>query len=287
MMALAMLMFSVMGVLVKIASASVPTVEAVLFRAVVSGVVVTIWAKREKVSLLGQRTGLLFVRGLAGAAALFLLFFALEDLSVGSALLLNQTTPLFVLPLAALFLGEGVTRRHVLLAFLAVGGVAMVVKPSAAMPLVPSLMALSSAVFAAVAYVLVRYLSATEHPLTIVFWFNLISSVAAVPAALPFFVVPSIETLVVLIALALLATFGQVLMTVAYRHGEAGRIAVVGSTGALFGAGLDYLIWSHLPGVLTAIGGLLVIVSCSAMQLLSARDKERGETPCTRPFRRG
>ncbi len=278
MMALAMVMFSAMGVLVKIAGKSVPTVEAVLFRAVVSGVVVALMAKGEKVPLLGKRPGLLFVRGLAGAAALFLLFFALEDLSVGSAILLNQTTPLFVLPLAAFFLGERMTRRHVLLALLAVGGVAMVVKPNATMPLVPSLLALSSAVFAAIAYVLIRFLSATEHPLTIVFWFNLVSSIAAIPAALPFFVVPSLETLFVLLALALLATFGQVLMTHAYRRGEAGRIAVVGSTGALFGAGFDYLVWSHLPDLLTAAGGILVIVSCALIQLSNTREKGR-ESP--------
>ena len=266
-MVVAMLMFSAMGVLVKMAGQSIPPSETVLFRALISGIVVWLMAKRRGIRLAGDRTGLLFLRGLAGAFALFLFFFALTKLSVGSAILLNQTTPLFLLPMAAVFLREKITARHVVLAVTTAAGVALVVKPSSDMDITPALMALGSAFFAASAYILVRKLSATEHPLTIVFWFNLIATIAAVPVAAPHFVLPDATAWLLLIGLSLFATFGQVLMTHAYRLNEAGRLAVVGSTGAIFGAGFDYLIWNHLPDALTAIGGIVVIVSCTLMQL--------------------
>jgi drug/metabolite transporter (DMT)-like permease len=176
-----------------------------------------------------------------------------------------------MLPMAALFLKERITVYHGLLALLAVVGVALVVKPSADIDVTPALLALASAFFAAIAYVLIRKLSFTEHPLTIVFWFNLISTIAAVPVAAPSLVLPSWTTAAVLLGMALLGTLGQVLMTHAYRHSEAGRLAVVGSTGAIFGALFDYLVWDHLPDALTALGGILVIISCAMIQVVGKK----------------
>lgn len=270
---LAMLMFSAMGVLVKIAGESIPPAETVLFRALLSGLMVAAMAKRDGVSLKGNRTRLLFVRGTMGAAALFLLFFALTKISVGSAILLNQTTPIFMMPMAALFLKERITATHIVLAAIAALGVSLVVKPSASMEIWPALMALGSAVFAAIAYILIRKLSATEHPLTIVFWFNLVSTLVAIPAALPGFQMPTFETWFVLLGVALFATFGQVLMTHAYRITEAGKLAVVGSTGAIFGAVFDYLLWDHIPDLMTGLGGIVVIVCCTLMQMIGTRPK--------------
>ncbi len=268
---LAMLMFSAMGALVKIAGNEVHASETVLFRAVLSGLLVAAMAKAQGVSLRGNRTFLLFIRGATGSVALFLFFFALTKISVGTAILLNQTTPIFMMPMAALFLKERITTAHIFLAFSAAVGVLLVVKPASSMAATPAFMALGSALFAAIAYILIRKLSATEHPLTIVFWFNLISALAAIPAALPNFQMPTSVTWLVLIGVALFATFGQVLMTLAYRLTEAGKLAVVGSTGAIFGAGFDYVLWDHLPDRFTALGGTVVIVSCTLMQMIGQK----------------
>ncbi|HUT78694.1 MAG TPA: DMT family transporter, partial [Polyangia bacterium] len=110
-------------------------------------------------------------------------------------------------------------------------------------------------------------LAGTESPLTIVFWFTAISTLVAGPAMLPWFVAPSSpRMLAVLFAMGALATTGQLLLTVAYRHGEAGRLAVLGSLGALFGAGWDLVLWGHLPDRWSAIGGSIAIFACAALQ---------------------
>ena len=51
-------------------------------------------------------------------------------------------------------------------------------------------------------------------------------------------------------------------------YGEAGRLAVVGSLGAVMGAGWDLVIWGHTPDIWTAAGGIVIITACAAIQML-------------------
>ena len=71
------------------------------------------------------------------------------------------------------------------------------------------------------------------------------------------------------------AAIGQLLLTMAYRRGEVGRLTVIGGLGALFGAGFDLALWGHVPDGVTALGGLVVIAACAAMQLMGARPGDR------------
>ena len=107
----------------------------------------------------------------------------------------------------------------------------------------------------AIAYVSIRKATATEHPLTIVLWFTVFSTLATAPPTLASFVVPSLETAIELIGVGVFGAVGQLLMTLAYAHGEAGRLAVIGSLGAVLGAGWDLVLWDHAPDLLTAAGG--------------------------------
>jgi drug/metabolite transporter (DMT)-like permease len=263
-----MLSFSVMSALVKIAVEEVPPIEAVFFRCIVGLPILAFYASRKKISLRGHRKGLLLGRAFCGTAALVLFFHAIADIPVANAILLNQSAPIFVLPLAVFFLHEKVSKTHVALVFLALVGVALVIKPSSEMINIPGLLGLASAVFAAAVYVLVRKLTQTENTTTIVFWFTAFAAVSTIPMVAPVFVVPGPTTLATLVGVGIFATIGQYWMTSAYRYGEAGRLAVIGSSAAVFGVFFDYLIWTHLPDTLTLVGGITVIFCCSLIQML-------------------
>jgi drug/metabolite transporter (DMT)-like permease len=262
----AMLSFSAMGMLVKWAGQEIPAVEQVFFRGLVGMTILGILAWRRGVDLRGRNRRLLLLRGVAGTTALILFFHAVTRIPVAEAILLNQATPIFVLPLAAWLLEERIGWRHGLWAAVALAGVTIVLRPGLEEFNLPGLAALVSALFAAVAYVTVRRLAGSESSLTIVFWFTAISTLVSGPAMLPWFTRPSPRMLAALVVMGVLATTGQLLLTVAYRHGEAGRLSVLGSLGALFGAGWDLVLWGHLPDGWTALGGGLAIVACAALQ---------------------
>jgi drug/metabolite transporter (DMT)-like permease len=274
--ALAMLAFATMSALTKIASREVPFMEAAFFRGVVVLPVIALLAWRCRISLAGTRKGLLVLRGVAGTFSILLLYFAVSRIPVADSMLLNQMAPVFVLPLAAVLLRERITLLHALLVAVALAGAALVMHPSLHMVNLPGLAALSSALFAAIAYVTVRRL-AGESSLTVVFWFTAISTLICLPLTIPFFVWPGPQSLAALLGMACMATLGQLLLTRAYRHGEAGRLAVIGSTSAIWGAAFDFAIWGHVPAGTTAIGGALVIAACSAIQMMKGRAQGSGE----------
>lgn len=263
--------FSTMSLVVKVAAPRYPAAELVLIRGVIGLPILWVLARFQRASLLGRRRGLLLGRAAAGTIALFLFFTSLEHLPVAQAMLLNQSTPIFALPLAALFLGERITLRHALLVSLAIAGVVLIVRPQAATLNVPALLGLLSALFAAAAYVQVRELAMTERPVTIVFWFTAVSAVAGLVAALPSFVPPRPGDLPALLGVGAFAMLGQVLLTMAYARGEVGRLAVLGSLGAVFGAIWDLAIWGHVPDGWTALGGGIAIAACATLQVSGRR----------------
>lgn len=265
---LAVLCFSAMSALGKLAGQQVPSIEIVFFRSLVGTPLILLMALYKRASLLGRRKGLLFVRSLSGTLAMMGFFYALTEIPVADAVLLNQTAPVFVLPMAALYLGERITWRHVVLALTALAGAALVIRPSFDVVNVPGLVAFGSAFFVAIAYVTIRKLTETEHALTIVLWFTVLSTLATAPPTFAAFVVPSPVCAAQLFGVGVFGAVGQLLMTQAYAYGEAGRLAVIGSLGALLGAGWDLVLWGHSPDLLTAVGGVLVIGASATLQVI-------------------
>lgn len=262
----AALSFSVMGLLVKRVGQQVPALEAVFVRSLVTLLIVSLLAWRGHVPLRGHRPGLLLLRALTGTVAIIMLFWALTRLPVADAMLLNQATPIFVLPLAAIFLGERLRLAAVALALGALVGAVLVIRPSGTVVNVAGLVALGSALFAAFAYVLLRRLAPGEHAVTIVFWYACVSTLLPIPLMLPGFVWPGATAWLTLVGVGAMATSGQLLLTAAYRHGEAGRLAVIGSTAAVFGAVWDLAFFGHVPGLLTVVGAGLLLGCSAAMQ---------------------
>lgn len=265
---LAMLSFSASSALVKVACAHVPVMEVVFVRGLTGAIILFAVARYKRVSLGGKRKGLLLARGACGTMAIIFYYNALAKIPVADGMLLNQSTPIFVLPLAAIFLKERITWRHGLFVLLAIIGVIVVIRPSTELVNVPGVMAITSALFAAGAYILVKKLTATDHTLTIVFWFTVLSTLVATPLMLPDFVVPDAHALGALAAVGLFGTAGQLFLTKAYSYGEAGRLAVVGSLGAVLGAGWDLVLWGHTPDIWTVVGGIITITACAAIQML-------------------
>lgn len=90
--------------------------------------------------------------------------------------------------------------------------------------------------------------------------------------------VPRLDPRIVLIlfGVGVIGTAGQLLLTTAYRFGEAGRLAVMGSFGAILGVFWDLVLWGHLPDRWTAIGGTAVIAACAALQIVRASGQKCG-----------
>ncbi len=181
------LAFSVMSALVKYAGTRLPTQEIVFARSVVA--LVLSLALLRRAGVLARDAALAAAaRGLWGYGALSCVFYAMTHLPLAEATMIQYLHPTSHRELAAVVLGERGDRSLAASVRWAPPGVLLVVRPAlpvrrAALALDPVAVgaALGGAVLTAVAYVGVRELSRTEHPLMIVLWFPLV----AVPASLP------------------------------------------------------------------------------------------------------
>jgi drug/metabolite transporter (DMT)-like permease len=260
-MILAAFFFSLMAALVKLACRRLPPMEVVLARSLLSAALSLALALRAGAPLLGRRRALLVARGAVGSVALALYFYALAHLELADAVTLQYTNPVLVALFAPLFLGEPTSRRQWAVVVLAFAGMLVIVRPRAELTLVPGLAAAASAFGSAAAYTLVRKLSATEHPLTIVLYFPFISALVALPFVARDFVLPRGGEWIALAGVAVTTTIAQVLLTWALKLEPAARATSVSYWGILFGALLGWSLFGEAPGPATLAGALLIVAA--------------------------
>ncbi|MBN2496621.1 MAG: DMT family transporter [Deltaproteobacteria bacterium] len=275
-MAAAALLFSAMSALAKFCAASLPSAEVVFFRSLIATLLLLGLHRargRARGPLLGQRANrpYLLLRGLLGAAALLLYFYALGEIAVADAMLLNQCSPLFVLLLAAALLAERIRLVELLLVPVTLLGVGLVIRPDWQLLNLPGLAAFGSAALAGGAYVCVRKVTRGEQAEVVVLYFAVLSTLASLPLMLPGFRPPDAATWLALGGVALFAVAAQLLLTAAYRYDLAGRVAAAGYLGPVFAGLWDYLFWDRLPSWTTWLGALLIIGSLVALERRAAR----------------
>lgn len=272
-MVLSALFFSLMGVCVKQVGGRIPATEVVLARAVVS-VVLSWWIlRRAGVAPWGQRRWLLIWRGAIGTLALLCVYQALAMLPLAAATVLQYSYPTLTALLAWLTLGEPLGRR--LLGAVALGwlGVMVLAGPPAGLGLgtgLPPLavaIALVGAFSTALAYVSVRALRHSEHPLVIVFYFPLVALMISLPLVLIDPVIPSWRELFWLVGVGLFTQLGQLTLTEGLMGLPAARATAISYVQVAFAALWGWLIFAEPLEGTTLLGGLLVL----AATLISVR----------------
>jgi drug/metabolite transporter (DMT)-like permease len=253
--------FALMAAFAKWLLPDTPTQAVVFSRGVLMTTVFVAAARLQRVRILGTRPGLLLLRGLLGYAALSCYFWSVQHLPLGDAVLLQYSHPVFVAAIAPLLLPEPTGRWHWPLVLAALAGVGMIVGPSGTLR-GPALVGLGGAAFSGLAYLTVRRLSRTEHPLTILVWFpaasvppSLVAAIHAGRASLPHSPREVIGHLAVFSA----AIVGQFTLTHGLVRAGAARATAVTMTGPVFGLLFGWLIFGTRPGAWSVVGTALVM----------------------------
>lgn len=284
-MLVAALLFSVMGVSVKLASEFYSTSEIVAYRGAMGVLMmgVLVWWQRGvlKTHLLGSHLW----RGLYGVTALSLWFYAMSRLPLSLAVTLSYMSSLWV----AVFLflqnwwshrGEHtVHMKPALVWSLILGfvGVVLLLQPTIkADQFGDSMLALISGMLAALAYLQVRDMGVRGEPeYRIVFYF---SGICAFFGAIAAFIQPvvlsetqaiahageqifAVKNVALLLVVGITATSAQMAMTRAYRLGNPLIAANLQYVGIVFASGWDYIIWGVSLSWISWFGILVILSS--------------------------
>lgn len=261
--------FSVMSLLVKLASSRLPAMEIVFARSVFMGVLSAGLLVRVGGSLAGNARWTLLARGVTGATALSLLYWGLGELPLGEAITVHYTAPVWTALAAAIFLGERL--RPTILAGVAacMVGVVLVAQPAvlfgAHTEPVNRLAigaVLLAAVLSGIAYTFVRKLRATDVPMTIIFYLSWVGALGTLPFALAGgWVWPTPIGWALLLGIGIATQLGQVGLTHALRLLEAGTATAIGYVQIVLAFGWGLLFLNETPDVPSLIGAVVVLGS--------------------------
>ena len=265
------LSFSLMGVCVKQVGGRIPAAEVVLARALVSVLLSWLLVRRAGLNPWGQRRGLLVLRGAIGSVALLCVYVALAELPLASATVLQYLYPTFTALLAWLMLGERIGRRVLLAVLVGWSGVLLVARPAEIMGSVASLadsaslagpavlIAVAGAFCTALAYVSVRSLARSEHPLVIVFYFPLVAVPLSLPLVLLNPVAPTPVELLWLLGVGVFTQLGQVLLTSSLAALPAARATAISYVQVAFAGLWGWLLFGETVDGFTVAGAALVL----------------------------
>ena len=124
--------------------------------------------------MFSQRTKTHFWRNLFHFIGQFSWLVGIGLLPLAEVFAIEFTVPLWVLIIAAIFLGEAITRRKFASVTLGLIGVVVIVKPGIQILDVGGLVMIIASLCFAITFILSKSLLTTEHPLTLVFYMTLI-----------------------------------------------------------------------------------------------------------------
>ncbi|MDX1654665.1 MAG: DMT family transporter [Candidatus Competibacteraceae bacterium] len=260
-MILAGLLFSIMGVLVKLLGHRLESAQVAFFRAGFGFLAVLPFALRAGSAVLRpRRPWLHLLRGTIGAGGMMCGFYSLTHLPLAEATTYGFTKPLFLVLLAALFLGERVRTRR--LSATLVGFVGVVVMMGPGMTAEPAaLVALTGAALVAGVVVTVKLLLRSDRPITVMFWFGILSTTFTLLPAVWVWTPPTSDELLLLVLTGALGASAQGATIRAYLAAEATALAPFGYLQLLFATLLGYLVFSELPGLRTWLGAAIIILA--------------------------
>jgi drug/metabolite transporter (DMT)-like permease len=256
---LANMFFTAMAGIIRHVSADIHPFEIAFFRALFGLILMAPWFLRLGVaSVRSRRVGMHVCRALFMLGAAMAWFTAISLMPIAEVTALTFTTPLFASLGAALFLAEKVGLRRAVAIGVGFAGAMIILRPGVEALTMPAMAALASAVFGAVGMLIVKSLSRTESPATIVIYVGLLLTPLSLVPALFVWTTPSLEALAWLAALGLVANLGHMPFARAMASADATAILPFDFLKLFFSATMGYLLFAEVPDVWTWIGATVI-----------------------------
>jgi len=255
------------------AASGVSTATLSFFQSFISLALFLPWILRHGLAdLRTKQLGLNIARALAGLLSQVLYFWAVREMSLIDAVLLVNAAPLFIPIVALVWNRTPITPAVGISLLVGFVGVVLIIKPGADLLTNPSaLIALTAALFSAIALVSVNKLSGQNHPDTILFYYFFIASLATLPFAIVQWTEPTLIEWGYLMGIGVFMALAQLLIILAYQHATASQIAPFNYSVVIFSGLIGWLVWHDTLGWVSGLGILLVCVG-GILSILLAPD---------------
>lgn len=258
----AALAFSFMNVLIRAASSQLHAFEIAFFRNLFGLLFMLPWFMKYGMAVIRTaRLPLFMLRAVLGLISMFCFFWGLTVLPLAKAVALGFTVPLFVTIGAAVVLKEKVHMRRWFAVLFGFIGTLIILRPSVDGDLFASLIVILSAVTMAISVLIIKNLSRTERPNTIVIFMVLLMTPLSFPVALTVWQWPDAWTWLLLILLGFSGSMGHLLFTHAIRSSEVSLVMPFDFARLPFVIVLAWIFFNETVDQWTMIGAAVVFAS--------------------------
>jgi drug/metabolite transporter (DMT)-like permease len=198
-------------------------------------------------------------RSLAHYSAQYGWFVALTLIPIGQVVAIEFTMPIWTVLLAAAFLGERLDRWKVIAVLLGAVGVAFITRPVDGRWGSGQFIALAAALGFAASLIMVKSLSRTDSPVTIMFWMLVLQSVLGLWPALAVWRWPSAAVWAWVTMIAAAGTYAHYCMANAMRRAEATVVVPMDFLRVPLTALVGWLVYSERIDVLMGVGTALIL----------------------------
>ena len=267
-MLMAVAAFAGMDASMKLLSAHYSPLQVSALRGLSSLPFVLIWVMSTKglASIRPVRWGLHLLRGALGIAMIGGFVYGLARLPLSSVYAITFIAPLLVTALAVPLLGEHVGPRRWAAIGIGLFGVLVILRPGGDVFSMAGLSVLLATFCWAASAITVRVLTRSDTTQSMVVWMLVLLGVGAAALAWPSWAPIRQSDWAIVALVGAFGACGQILLTEAFRSGEASKIAPLEYTALLWSLGIDLALWGVLPDAVTWLGAAIIV--CSGLYLV-------------------
>ena len=274
----AVLCFTVLDATVKALADRYPIPLLVWARYTVQLLVIFIWLLPKMGASLfrSPRLKLQLVRGAILPVSSLFFFSALKYLPLAEATAINYGTPILVIVLAVVFLGEKMTRPRIALVLSGIAGMFLIVRPGSVVFQSAAFLALGSAICYGAFQILTRILAGEDSRVLLLY--PALVGTAMLTALLPFlgigYAMPLRDVAFIAVA-GMLGTFGHFLFILAFQRAPASALSPFTYMQLVFAISIGWAIFGNFPDAWT-IAGMFVIGGSGLLITLHERRRAKG-----------
>lgn len=268
-----------LSAIAKVVGADFSAVEVAFFRAFIGLIVTMPFILRSgRAGWISKQPLLQATRGVLASVVMLCGFYAVVEIPLADFTVLAFTKVLFVVIFASIILRERIHMRRTIATLVGFLGVLIIVRPTGTVDFAV-LVVLFGALVIAINIVLVKVVSRTDGPVTLVLYSNIVQCLVLAAPAAYYWVTPNLEQLLGLVSIGILGTVVQLCIVRGYAVAEASAVISFDYTRILFAVALGYVFFDEIPDGWTLAGASVIIVSTVYIARREARIGKSAPAP--------
>ena len=202
-----------------------------------------------------------FIRGLFNLPMMILGFGALVYVPFEQFKALHFLSPIIVVLLSFVIFREKVYMYRIMALVIGFIGMLIIVRPGIVDFNIGTIMILISLTFWSLIILVSKFVSKDDSPITMVTYQYTLMTFFALPLAIYFWQMPSLQSLIFVFIGAISGTILHLSLALSYKYAELSVTQPVWFSGLIFGSAFGFFVFNETPDAWTWIGGIVVFSS--------------------------